>query len=248
MCMTNTTQKVLTAREYADQIYAGFRKKYPNGVVLAQHEQNGYHDSYFSETILDLDTGEIVVEQTGATAYGGPHDSGLPLLWRTDQAVQQKARIALALWARKHYTKWLTVGAEKAAAVFTEEAKNPPAQIGDKAVMTRKVTTRGIDYPKGTAGEIVWVGVDSYSGGVRYGIMTPSGDKVYVNHKSVVIDREVEVVEYVVSEQAIEAYVQKVVHSIMSDADIRRVASVGVPRYLDTQVPDQFRAYVVRAQ
>jgi hypothetical protein len=187
--------------------YQSFRERYPEGWVVAQHEQNMYHDSYFSETLFLADSGEFVSVQTGATAYGGPHTSGLPFLRSAPEEIKTKAVVAAATRARDLLLEQLP---SQVQAVIDQRSSfaNLPT-VG--AVVAVKWKTKG--YPKGSQGQVFWQGVDKFGdGGARFGIQMEDGEKIFVNWKSLVLVQHsvdyIQPPQYEVDQKKIQAFAQ----------------------------------------
>jgi hypothetical protein len=169
--------------EYREQWLQEFRDKFPDGgYVVAQHEQNLTSDSYFSETIFDVGKREFVHVSTGATAYGCPmYTSGLPWLDSASDEIKQLVVETIATKQRQEILEQLESAVQVELDSYLERCALPI--IGDKVAVKWK--TKG--YLKGTVGLVFWKGEDKFSGGVRYGITLESGEKIFVNWKSLVM-------------------------------------------------------------
>ena len=151
---------------------AGFKNKYPHGYIISEHEQNGYHDSYFSETLFLADEMKIVSVSTGATAYGCPAYSSL-LPWLKDAPMEIKE--AYKQMRLKDREESLIKDTAVSAQAYCTSV-----QIESEIKLVKNVKSKGETYEKGLIGKVFWIGKDSYSDNPRYGLKFEDGRKAFV--------------------------------------------------------------------
>jgi hypothetical protein len=126
-----------------------------DGFVLYDRERNGYDDSDFYAVIWNPFSG-TTFERCYATTRAYTYNNGC---WCSATPEVRAAFDAL----RERYE------AERREAAAAYEASRP-----DRYGRIVKVV-RGRKVPKGTTGEVCWVGTDSYSGMPRVGFRTTDG-------------------------------------------------------------------------
>ena len=149
-----------------------FKDKYPSGYILSQHEQNGYHDSYFSERIFIADEMRVESVSTGATAYGCPaYSTLLPWLKDAPQEVKDKYVDFFKANRKKQVAYAISLQAED----YCREVR-----VGSKIRLIKQKKSKGETYAKGLVGQVFWKGKDNYSQGERYGLQFEDGRKLFV--------------------------------------------------------------------
>lgn len=175
---TNTAPR--TQQELLEAWNADWRDRFPSGYIASEREHNGYHDSYFYETVYDDATGTWEQVSTGSTAYGTPaYSTNLPWLRNAPQEVRDRAIAA----KRKQTYEYLIRSIREQAKAWIQStlAERSIPQMGDTVRSLRKAK----DTPKGTVGTVTWKGEDQYNGGARYGVTTANGERFFINARSV---------------------------------------------------------------
>lgn len=130
------------------------------GLVVAEREQNMYHDSYFYVTYFDPETGGFESKEWGATAYptyGHVKVDAPPALMEYYADVK-----------RESYERYAAmVAAEEAE----KEARTPSR--GKTVTAARTFKSKGTSYAEGTEFEVFWYGESDY--GHRVGLEPVEG-------------------------------------------------------------------------
>jgi ribosomal protein L24 len=131
------------------------------GCVLSTREYNGYHDSDFYATVWDEEMGCVREIEDGTTRCYAPSKYS-----RADASEEVRAK------ARNWYAS--NAGIRASARIRLERAFNA-IRVGDEVevVAGRKIV-------KGTKGEVVWVGRDSFNPrAYRVGMRLIDGSRVF---------------------------------------------------------------------
>jgi hypothetical protein len=155
------------------------------GCVLSVREMNGYHDSDFYATVWDDEQNCVREIFDGTTRFSAPSKYSRP---DASLEVREKAR---AWWARE-------IGPKQSYSVL----------MGRKAyidVGCEVEVIKGRKLPKGTVGEVVWRGKDSFNPrAYRIGMRLANGTRVYtamdnLMKLNVIPPTEVELTEWIKS-------------------------------------------------
>lgn len=131
------------------------------GCVLGISERNGYHDSDFFATVWDEEQGCVRTIEDGTTrAYA-------PSKYSRADATEEVVAKARAWWSKE-------IGPKQAYATLK----------GQRAFIDVGCTVeviKGRKLPKGTTGQVVWKGRDSFNPrAYRIGIRLANGTRVFV--------------------------------------------------------------------
>lgn len=136
------------------------------GCVLFTREYNGYHDSDFYATVWDDEQGCVREIEDGTTRLYAPSKYS-----RADASEEVRAK-ARAWWAAK-------VGPKLAYAHLMGQRAFIDVGCEVEVIKGRKVS-------KGTKGEVVWKGADSFKrGAYRIGMRLMDGTRVYTAMENV---------------------------------------------------------------
>jgi hypothetical protein len=143
--------------------YAGkplFMARTHEGLVLETYERNGYDDSDFVAVIWNPVEGKPVNVTYATTRF-----------W----TYPNSATVDATSEVREAYNAY------RAAAAAEKARARAEAEAADPAVKGRTVTvTRGRKVPKGTTGEVFWVGTCRYSRKPRIGLKDADGEVHWV--------------------------------------------------------------------
>ncbi len=131
------------------------------GCVLSIREYNGYHDSDFYATVWDEEQGCVREIEDGTTRAYAPSK-----YHRADASDDVRAKARAWYASNPDIRKGAKVRLERAFAAI---------RVGDEVeiVAGRKIA-------KGTKGEVVWVGRDSFNPkAYRIGLRLPDGSRVF---------------------------------------------------------------------
>ncbi len=160
--VTQTAPEVKTDQQRLEEWIQDFATKYPHGYIVSQHEQNGYHDSYFSETLYLADKNEYVTVNTGATAYGCvAYSSLLPWLKDAPQEVKQK----YVDFYKANRRAEIVQQVRRSALNFCSEIK-----MGSKIRLRKTKKSKGETYEQDSVATVFWIGKDKFSDFKRFGL------------------------------------------------------------------------------
>ena len=169
--VTQTAPAVQTEQQRLEVWIKDFATRYPHGYIVSQHEQNGYHDSYFSETLYLADKNEYLTVNTGATAYGCvAYSSLLPRLNDAPQEVKQKY-VDFCKASRKAQ---IFEQVSRSAFNFCSEIKRD-----SKIRLLKTKKSKGETYEKGSVATVFWIGQDKFSPLKRFGLEFEDGRKAF---------------------------------------------------------------------
>jgi hypothetical protein len=114
---------------------------------MGDYEKNGYHDSYFSVTFWNDNTGEIITTEYAATAYGGGWD------WQKELIRGFPAAVLARLNAHRYASTLAALTAQETSRVL---APTPEQMPFASTVRLLKSSRKGCATPY-TAGEIAEV-------------------------------------------------------------------------------------------
>lgn len=144
------------------------------GLVVACREQNLYHDSYFSATYFNPETGGFESMEYGSTAYSG---GGMAEVDAPPALLEYYNDVQREIYAR--------FAAEDAAAAAAKEAATPSVGKTVKVVKGRKVKV-------GTVAEVVWYGTSGYGYHPTYRVgLLVEGERVYTAASNVEVQQGV---------------------------------------------------------
>lgn len=173
-----------------------FRDRFPTGYIVAQSEQNGYHDSYFSELLFIASEQRLEWVSTGTTAGGcASYSSELPKIEQAPLEVQQL--FIQTVIARQKQA--LERHALASAIAFTQSIQHE-----SKVIVAKNFKQKGEAFTKGSEAIVFWMGEDSYQRVPRYGIRFHDDRKAFVNYDKLIL-----VHSWKVSDEKIAAYLEE---------------------------------------
>lgn len=131
------------------------------GCVLGISERNGYHDSDFFATVWDEEQGCVRTIEDGTTRFYAPSK------YRGADASEE-------VWAKAR--AWWAANVDPKQAYATLKGQRAFIDVGCTVEVIK-----GRKLPKGTTGEVIWKGKDSFNPrAYRIGIRLANGTRAFV--------------------------------------------------------------------